>query len=414
MSSTILPRATATKALLERAVHRNPVYTVEGLRERSFTLAFSQLVYPQIWEDPDIDMEALAITPDSRILTIASGGCNALSYLTANPEQVTAVDLNQAHVALNRLKHAVIRHAPNHHILYRFFGTAQDKANIVTYDQWLRPHLDDTTRAYWDQRDMLGRRRISLFARGLYRHGLLGRFIGMGHRLARLMGANPRDMLRAQTLAEQRAIFEATLAPLFDKPLLRAILNSPASLYGLGIPPQQYEALAEGRPMAQVIRERLEKLACDFPLRDNYYAWQAFGRGYEAHEAASLPPYLQARHFETMRERIGRIEVKHISLLDELAARPVASLDRYILLDAQDWMTDADMTSLWRQITRTARPGARVIFRTAGTKTILPGRIPDAILSRWTYQEEASADWTRRDRSAIYGGFHLYVLNDEA
>ncbi len=166
--------------------------------------------------------------------------------------------------------------------------------------------------------------------------------------------------------------------------------------------------------MAQVIRERLEKLACDFPLRDNYYAWQAFGRGYETHEAASLPPYLQAKNFEAMRERINRIEVKHISLLDELAARPLASLDRYILLDAQDWMTDADLTSLWRQITRTASPGARVIFRTAGVKTILPGRVPEAILSRWSYQEEASLDWTRRDRSAIYGGFHLYVLNDEA
>ena len=51
------------------------------------------------------------------------------------------------------------------------------------------------------------------------------------------------------------------------------------SLYGLGIPPAQYEALvsanAQGN-MSEVLRERLKKLACDFSIQDNYFAWQAF------------------------------------------------------------------------------------------------------------------------------------------
>ena len=51
-----------------------------------------------------------------------------------------------------------------------------------------------------------------------------------------------------------------------------------------------------------------------------------------------------------------------------------------------------------------------MIFRTAGIPTILPGRVDDAILSRWHYHAERSKAWTRADRSAIYGGFHLYTL----
>jgi len=43
---------------------------------------------------------------------------------------------------------------------------------------------------------------------------------------------------------------------------------------------------------------------------------------------------------------------------------------------------------------------------------LLPGRLPDALLDRWTYRAEESRDYTRRDRSAIYGGVHLYVLKD--
>jgi S-adenosylmethionine-diacylglycerol 3-amino-3-carboxypropyl transferase len=40
----------------------------------------------------------------------------------------------------------------------------------------------------------------------------------------------------------------------------------------------------------------------------------------------------------------------------------------------------------------------------------LPGRVDDLLLGQWHYKAEQSRDLARRDRSAIYGGFHLYVL----
>ena len=61
----------------------------------------------------------------------------------------------------------------------------------------------------------------------------------------------------------------------------------------------------------------------------------------------------------------SQIEVHHASLTDFLAEQPPNSMHRYVLLDAQDWMNDAELTALWTEITRTARPEARVIFRTA-------------------------------------------------
>jgi len=44
---------------LRQAVHRHKPVSKEGIQERLFTLAFSGLVYPQIWEDPLVDLEAL-------------------------------------------------------------------------------------------------------------------------------------------------------------------------------------------------------------------------------------------------------------------------------------------------------------------------------------------------------------------
>src|SRR3974390_1303994 len=104
--------------------------SVQGMLEYLFTLAFKGLVYPQIWEDPAVDMEALAITPESRVVTIASGGCNELSYLTADPPHIAAVDLPLAHVALNRLKLTAAQRLPTWQAFYRFFGEADAEANV--------------------------------------------------------------------------------------------------------------------------------------------------------------------------------------------------------------------------------------------------------------------------------------------
>lgn len=48
---------------LKHAVHRHKAVSKEGLTERLFTLLFTGLVYPQIWEDPEVDLQAMALTP---------------------------------------------------------------------------------------------------------------------------------------------------------------------------------------------------------------------------------------------------------------------------------------------------------------------------------------------------------------
>jgi S-adenosylmethionine-diacylglycerol 3-amino-3-carboxypropyl transferase len=408
----------ATLRNVRAAVGRSRLLSREGIQERLFAHLFSGLVYAQIWEDPAIDLEALQLESDDRVIAIASGGCNALSYLADAPALVTAVDLNFHHIALNRLKIAAIRHLPDHATFFRMFGEADRTENPGLYDNHVRENLDDATRAYWDGRDLLGRRRIEIFARNIYRSGLLGRFIGIGHALARLHRSRPARLLEARSLREQREFFEAELQPILRSRLVRFLVGRPSSLYGLGIPPAQYAALLSSAPagmgMADVLERRLRRLACDFPVADNYFAWQAFGRRYARGKAAAVPPYLARDNYERIKAHSGRIEVRHANLIDVLESAPDASYDAYVLLDAQDWMTDAVLDRLWSAIQRTAKPGARVIFRTAAEPSLLPGRVRPEILDRWTYDAQRCLDWTRRDRSAIYGGFHLYRLRDAA
>lgn len=404
----------AKTTILHEAVVNQRGLTWASFMDRVFAYVFKGLVYPQIWEDPEVDITALNIQPGNVIVAIASGGCNALSYLTQDPGRVEAVDLNEAHVALNRLKLAAAANLPDYASFYRFFGKADDKANITAYHRFISRNLDEKSRAYWEKRKWTGRTRISLFSRDLYHHGLLGWFIGAAHRIARWHGIDPADMLRAKTMAEQRTFFDTALSPLFDRRVIKWATARKASLFGLGIPPAQYEALASAGngSMTTVLRARLEKLSCGFPLSENYFAQQAFGRSYGDDDSGPLPPYLKAEHYQTIRRRAHRMTCVNASLTTHLAEKAPRSVDRVVLLDAQDWMNDTQLNDLWREITRTAKPGARVIFRTAAEPSVLPGRIASEVLGRWEYLAAQSAELHAKDRSSIYGGFHIYALKE--
>ena len=398
--------------LLHRAAHQRPANTRRGALERLFTLMFQGFVYNQIWEDPDVDLEALDLKPHHRLITIASGGCNVLNYLAADPAQIIAVDLNANHVALTRLKLAALANLPSYEEFFRFFGQANDKANRAAYDRFLADRLDDETRRHWEKHIPLHGRRINMFARNLYRYGLLGRFIGILHVVAKLHGKKLNQILKSRTPAEQRAAFDRLIAPLFDHKTIRLLSKSPVSLYALGIPPAQYDELVAGTGgnAIAVLRERVERLACDFPIQDNYFAWQAFGRGYDLTNREAVPAYLRHDVYDIIRTRTNKVEVHHASLTDFLSRQNAHSMHRFVLLDAQDWMNPAQLSALWTQIDRTADTrDARVIFRTAGADSPLPRKLPGELLAPWIYQEDESRVFHGKDRSSIYGGFHVYV-----
>ncbi len=403
----------ATTKHLKAAVHDHAVTTKRGFLERLFTLSFRGFVYPQIWEDPEVDLEALKLDKDSRIMTIASGGCNVMNYLTEQPQRVKAIDLNPAHVALTRLKVTAIKHLPDYESFFLFFGHADDKRNIENYKKYIRPNLDAFSRKYWDAWSPVRGARINYFRKNLYQFGLLGRFISVVHILAKVYGEDPREILTAKNKKEQGEIFDRTLGPIFDKKLVRFICNMPPALYGLGIPPSQFDELKGEDDMADVLRQRLRRLAVDFPIEDNYFAWQAFGRGYDREYKKAVPRYLLEEHYETLKAATDRVEVHHTSITEFLQSQPVESFDCYVFLDAQDWMNDQQLNELWGEVVRTAKPGSRIIFRTAGEESPLEDALPKDILGKFAYNPADSEKAVAKDRSSIYGGFHVYTLGGE-
>ncbi|MFM9196492.1 MAG: DUF3419 family protein, partial [Planctomycetia bacterium] len=92
------------------------------------------------------------------------------------------------------------------------------------------------------------------------------------------------------------------------------------------------------------------RLACGFPLDDNYFAWQAFGRRYDHEGRRALPDYLKRENYESIKAMAPSVETHIASLSDQLQKEEPGSLNSFILLSSPDWMPPAVIDELWGHI----------------------------------------------------------------
>ena len=410
-----------SKQLVIDAVKRKDSSKKQSILQKLFAVWFDAFVYNQIWEDPRVDLEALQLDENSRVLTISSGGCNALNYLIENPESVTAVDLNRHHIYLLNLKIAALKFLPTYQDFFAFFGFGKSEKNIENYQQFIAPKLDINTKKFWESNSFFGKfahgRRINFFKKGgLYEHSRNGYFLRFFHKFSRLFGCKPEEVLKAETPEEQEKLYQQYIAPFFDSFLIQMLGKMPVTMFGLGIPPQQYDELkkdlADGGSLIDVYKERTRRLAVEYPIYENYFAWQAFARKYDTENRKALPEYLKEENYEILKANAGRLTTKIGSVTEEIKNQPQNSFNRFIFLDAQDWMNAEMMTELWQAIADKSECGARIIFRTAGASSPIENNLPKNQREKFVYEKDLSNKLFKQDRASIYGGFHLYVLTN--
>ncbi len=406
---------------LQSAVRNENFSSKQGLLQKLFAVWFDAFVYNQIWEDPRVDIEALKIDGDSRILTISSGGCNALNYLLEDPASVTAVDLNRHHIFLLNLKLAALKHLPEYEDFFDYFGHGKGKNCGTNYLKFIAPNLDRDTRRFWESNTLGGSvtygDRIGFFTNaGLYDHSRNGYFLRFFHAMSRLFGCRPDEVLAARSPSEQQELYAKHIDPFFDNFLIKIVGKLPVTMFGLGIPPQQYNELKtdldETKTVIDVYRERVKRLACDFPIVENYFAWQAFARKYDTENRRAVPEYLKERNYDELKAKADRLTTVIGSATDVIRASETGTFNRFVFLDAQDWMNPAQMTDLWSAIADNAGPASRIIFRTAGSASAVETNLPPDLRAKFFYEKEMSARLFKKDRASIYGGFHLYELRD--
>jgi S-adenosylmethionine-diacylglycerol 3-amino-3-carboxypropyl transferase len=378
---------------------------------------FHSLVYNQILEDPETDLKALQIEPTSQIFAICSGGCNLLNYLLVNPAKIYGVDLNPAQIALCRLKIGALNYLPSYEDFYRFFGEAKNSLNVHNYHAHIKMHLDPDTRSYWESRPFLMRRpRIYFFETNFYKKGSFSYISRLARRLYSFFGIDMKTAFALNSVDALNRYYQTAMVTKLNSKILRWIMTHPLGWFLIGAPPLQIEEFLKeadnecpGDGLLALIFFRFKNLfSRNIERKDNYFAWQYVHEQYDHKNKIAIPEYLKMDSFDLLKKRLDRLEIFNTSSTDFLAHMPSQSLDRYTLLDSQDWMNSSQLNALWKEINRTSKPNSRVIFRTIGKQSILNTRLNPELIESWKYLKELSENLYQNDRMPIYGGFHVY------
>ena len=348
------------------------------------------LVFAQVREDPCVEMQALAPVLDGTIVIVSSGGCTALSLLAAGAHRVVGVDVSPAQNHLVELKYAAIR-ALERADAIAFLG-GQPMAGLRRWRLYgvLASMLTAGAREYWE-----GRR--AAIERGVLRAGKSERFIALvaavaARAIVRRDGVSA--LLEAESPARQRDIFERSWDGWRWRALFAVLLNR--WTVSRAYHPSFFDHV-ENPSFARHFRRLAERALTELPTRDNYFLHEMLTGRYPVREPSGVPPYLSPRGMTRAADARQMLCLVDGSMTEYLRSCEPRSIDGFALSNIGEWLDQHGLDALFAEVARTARPGARVVFRNFVGWTDVPERWHNVIVERPGYGERL----IRRDRSLV-------------
>ena len=345
-----------------------------------------RLYFAQVREDPRAEIAALRPAAHETVVVVSSGGCTALSLLAAGAGRVVAVDLNAAQNHLVELKAAAA--ALGSRAAVAFLGALPSDARLGTYAA-LRPALTPGARAYWDARPRS-------IAGGVLAAGVSERFIALVVAALRL-GVHPRArvarLLACASVEEQRALYAREWDTRRWRALFALLCNR---LAFRGTYPAQFFAHVENPSFARHFRRLAEHALTDLPVRDNYFLHQMLTGRYPVEVAGGVPPYLSEEGAAAVAAGRGRLTLVDGGMTGYLRGCAGASVHGFALSNICEWMAPHEIDALFREVLRTAAPGARLVLRNFVGWTELP-----ACAARVAPDPALGERLSREDRSVV-------------
>lgn len=388
---------------------------LEWVSRRVFTTVHgNNLVYNTCWEDPRLDRVALQIGPDDNVLVITSAGCNALDYALTGPKHVYAVDMNPRQNALLDLKRAAIKNL-DYSDFFQMFGEGRLPGVKNHYAYQLRDELPTWSKLFWDKRiKWFDNPKKSFYFRGTA--GTFARFIKVYTDNVIRVRPHLDALLNAQSVEEQREIYDRHLREKFWTGLIKFTMNRDTTMSMLGVPKAQRKQIETQYPggLVQFIQDCIESVMVKLPLRDNYF-WRVYLNG--AYTKTCCPEYLKEENFDLLkRERIDLVST-HTDSVQGFLEKHKGKISRFVLLDHMDWLSDRYFSLLeaeWQASIDKATADARFIWRSGGLRTDFidqveinyQGRLQN-VRSLLEFDTALSADLHPRDRVHTYGSFYI-------
>jgi S-adenosylmethionine-diacylglycerol 3-amino-3-carboxypropyl transferase len=345
-----------------------------------------RLFFAQVREDPRLELAAFDDRSDGPIAIVTSAGCTALSLVARGAAQVVGVDVNRTQHHLVELKAAAVAGLSTDRAVALLGGAPMARDDRLRTYGHLRAALTPPARRYWDERPRL-------LARGVLRAGVterLMRVVATGLRLVHPRRRVDR-LLAPRTLDDQREFYHREWDTIGWRLLFRALANRLVLRRAYDA---RFFAHVEQPSYARHFHQVAAHTLTELPVGDNYFLHHLLTGRYPA---GSRPPYL------TDPAPVDRLTLVDGNFTDYLRTQPDRSLAGYALSNICEWLTAAQIDELFAEIVRTARPGARLVFRNFVGWTEVPSRWRDVV-----HEDRARGDeLMRMDRSLCQRRFAI-------
>lgn len=355
-----------------------------------------QLLFTLNWEDPKLDIKALKINPNDTVFAITSGGCNILEFLLHDPSVVYSVDINPTQTYLMELKIQAIKQL-GYEDFMQLFGMKESTQRAALYNK-IKNKLSKEAQSYWQQQH-------DIISKGVFFNGRFERFVNLAGKSIRfLQGKN-----KTKTLFEIKD--QKTQVEFFDKTwntrrmrLIFDIMFNKRSLAKKGLSADYFHFDDGSKSFAENFFNRYKKVVRDLPVSDNYFLSLYIQGKYNSQTA--IPECYKKEHYQTLKNRVDRIQLHTMGAQQWFSSMPDQSIDCFALSNICELMSLADTELLFKEIYRTSKPNARVIFR----NLIVPREVPETLQRQIVKDAALSAELINNDRSFVYSKVNAYNI----
>ncbi|SDX18159.1 S-adenosylmethionine-diacylglycerol 3-amino-3-carboxypropyl transferase [Ruegeria halocynthiae] len=319
---------------------------------------FDHIRYAQLWEDADVLTSALGNCADQTLVSICSAGDNALAMLTLDPARVVVLDLSPAQIACLKLRIAAYK-VLSHSEFIELTGSRPSNRRGALLAR-VTDATDTETQRFWQA-----------LSPDVEKYGIGG--VGKFERYFRIFrtwllplvhSRQTIDEVFTPRAAEARQTFFDTR---FNTVRWRLLLNIFFSRFVMGRMGRDSAFFdhVDGSP-AQHVAQRIHHAGVSTdPSQNPYLHWILKGNHGEA-----LPLAWRAEHFETIRSRLDRLDIRLGSL--EAFVSTGEKARGFNLSDIFEYMSPETFNQVYGAILTAAEPDARLVY----WNMMAPRRVP--------------------------------------
>ena len=338
--------------------------------------------------------KGLELKADDVVLSITSGGDNALFLLLGNPEKIISIDSNPTQNYLLELKLAAAK-ILNYQEFLEFLGVRKSTQRLKLFEK-VKSSLSLEAREWWNSQP-------SLISVGLINCGRFEKFLRIFSAYI-LPLAHSKEIvnkfLNTTSLKAQQEFF----SKIWDSKRWKLLFKIITSRFVL-------KYFARGRGMfdqnkmqvvAKEYQRRFDKCFTHIALLDNYYMTYCLTGEYNT----ILPAYLEQSNFIQLKEQAEKLSIATNNIFSYLKLVPDNTFTKFNLSDIFEALSPEMNKEVWQEIIRTAKNGARVAY----WNNLVPRSFPPELSDKIQDEKIFADNLFTTDRVFFYGSFHIQTI----